>query len=139
MLTNKTQTETDTYYDDETNTGFAQAPQMMLLPYYFEWPREMVYISDAYSGFSEWVEDITKTNWILDTQDEDKITDRGEFVIDDPQQQEDNPVLIEGVQLPFHPGTFVYGTGDPSTGGFTFTNAYFVSLLGVDKLWRFLY
>lgn len=110
------------------------APQMMLLPHYFEWPREMVYISDAYSGFSEWVEDITKTNWILDTQDEDKITDRGEFVIDDPQQQEDNPVLIEGVQLPFHPGTFVYGTGDPSTGGFTFTNAYFVSLLGVDKL-----
>ena len=114
--------------------GEGIAPQMMLLPYYFEWPREMIHISQAYSGFSEWVEDVTKTNWIIDTQDPQKVTDRGEFVIDDPQQQQDNPILIEGVELPIQRSTFVYGSGDPNTGGYTFHNAYFISLLGVDKL-----
>ncbi len=110
------------------------APQMMLLPYYFEWPQEEVHISNAYSGFSDWVEDITKTNWILDTQDKDKITERGDFVIDDPQQHEDDPVLVEGVDLPVKPEKFIYGSGDPSTGGFTFNNAYFIDLTGVGKL-----
>ena len=59
--------------------GEGTAPQMMLLPKYFEWPQEGVYINDTYSGFSEWVADVTKTDWILNSQDESLITDRGDL------------------------------------------------------------
>lgn len=55
------------------------APQMMLLPAYFEWPQEEVYICDAYEGFNEWVQDAAKTQWIMASQIEKKITDRGDL------------------------------------------------------------
>ncbi len=59
--------------------GIATVPQMMLLPYYFEWPREEVWIANAYEGFSDWVSDITATNWIYDTQAPGNVVDRGNF------------------------------------------------------------
>ena len=55
------------------------APQKMLLPIYFEWPQEEVYIKDAYNGFEEWVADIEQTDWIFTSQDELTVTDRGDF------------------------------------------------------------
>ena len=91
LLTNKTQTETDTYYDDETNTGFAQAPQMMLLPYYFEWPQENKWIQDAYSGFADWVSDASKTDWIKTSQTKDLIVERGDFI-----EESTNPTVDPG-------------------------------------------
>ena len=68
-----------------TNNAFkgkdegSKAPQMMLLPDYFEWPQEQKYIKEAYTGFADWVQDVTKTDWILTTQKEDMITDRGDL------------------------------------------------------------
>ena len=62
---------------DQDYTESGNAPQMMLLPYYFEWPQEQTKISVAYNGFEEWVQDITKTSWIIDSQDADLVTDRG--------------------------------------------------------------
>ena len=59
--------------------GEGTAPQMMLLPEYFEWPLEQAYICDAYSGFTDWVEDVSQTNWILNSQVSDKVTDRGDL------------------------------------------------------------
>ncbi len=91
LLTNKTQTETDTYYDDETNTGFAQAPQMMLLPYYFEWPQENKWIQDAYTGFADWVSDASKTDWIKTGQDKNLIVERGDFI-----EESTNPTVDPG-------------------------------------------
>ena len=91
LLTNKTQTETDTYYDDETNTSFAQAPQMMLLPYYFEWPQEEKWIQDAYTGFADWVSDASKTDWIKTSQTKDLIVERGDFI-----EESTNPTVDPG-------------------------------------------
>ena len=62
---------------DFTRTG--TAPQMMLLPIYFEWPKEMVPIIDAYEGFSSWVEDYTQVDWINTTQVENLTVDRGDL------------------------------------------------------------
>lgn len=91
LLTNKTQTETDTYYDEETNTSFAQAPQMMLLPYYFEWPQEEKWIQDAYSGFADWVSDASKTDWIKTGQAKNLIVERGDFI-----EESTNPTVDPG-------------------------------------------
>ncbi len=64
-----------------SNGAYAEgvAPQMMLLPDYFEWPQEGIYISDAYNGFNEWVQDITQTDWIFTSQDDQIVTERGDF------------------------------------------------------------
>ena len=58
------------------------APQMMLLPEYFEWPQEEVYIKEAYDKFEEWVSDVNATDWILTSQNEISVTDRGDFAIE---------------------------------------------------------
>ena len=60
------------------------APQMMLLPNYFEWPRELTKINLAYTKFQEWVEDITQTDWIVNSQEPDLITERGNIGPNDP-------------------------------------------------------
>ena len=58
--------------------GEGYAPQMILLPDYFEWPQERKYIAEAYKDFADWVQDITKTDWIF-SQESDSITDRGDL------------------------------------------------------------
>ena len=59
-----------------------EAPQMMLLPDYFEWPQELVYINDAYEDFMNWVQDVTQVDWIYTSQIEKNITDRGDLYIE---------------------------------------------------------
>jgi hypothetical protein len=85
----------------------SNAPQMMLLPDYFEWPQERMYIKDAYSGFEEWVQDVTKTDWILTTQVADKITDRGDLK---PEVTPETPAeVLETIKLnPKSDTVFVY-------------------------------
>ena len=61
---------------------------MMLLPWYFEWPQENEWIQDAYSGFSAWVQDAAQTNWILTSQDDNLIVERGDF-----SSEEATPVI----------------------------------------------
>lgn len=48
-------------HDDYTTIG--TPPQMMLLPISFQWPREGVYIENAYPEFKKWVSDKSITNW----------------------------------------------------------------------------
>ena len=70
-----------------TATGSYQegyAPQMMLLPNYFEWPQERKYINDAYTKFQDWVSDVTKTDWIVNSQVPALITERGNLGPNDP-------------------------------------------------------
>ena len=70
-----------------TATGSYQegyAPQMMLLPNYFEWPQEEKYINLAYTKFQDWVSDITKTDWIVNSQEPTLITERGNIGPNDP-------------------------------------------------------
>ena len=82
------------------------APQMMLLPDYFEWPQEQKYIKEAYTKFTEWVEDVTKTDWILNSQEAALITDRGNL---EPVVTPDTPseVTQSFEIMPIH-GTFSY-------------------------------
>lgn len=69
-----------TYKDKDNTTDETQlAPQMMLLPVYFEWPQEEVSIRTAYEDFDLWVSDVTATHWIISSQIEKNITDRGEL------------------------------------------------------------
>ena len=80
IISSKPQTgSADGYYYQE---GYA--PQMMLLPNYFEWPQELKRIDLAYSSFQEWVEDITQTDWIVNSQEPDLITERGNIGPNDP-------------------------------------------------------
>ncbi len=84
-----------------TETG--NAPQMMLLPVTFEWPQEMHAIKLAYTGFMDWVEDVTKTGWIYDTQVPDSVTDRGDFTPkDDPNIKEEEESQEYGESIPLH-------------------------------------
>ena len=84
-----------------TETG--NAPQMMLLPVTFEWPQEMHSIKRAYTGFMDWVEDVTKTGWIYDTQVPDSVTDRGDFTPkDDPNIKEEEESQEYGESIPLH-------------------------------------
>lgn len=106
------------------------APQMMLLPEYFEWPREKTHISTAYTAFSDWVSDITKTSWILDSQVSENITDRGDLKPDVPIEEE-NPNLIETIEVPIQRTPFHFDDPDQP---YDFDNAYFVSLLGIKEL-----
>jgi hypothetical protein len=117
----------------KTNKDQSTAPQMMLLPKFFEWPQEYVHITDAYTGFSDWVSDITKTSWILDTQVAEKVTDRGDLKPDNPQEAVD-PTLIEGVSVPFHGGQFIYINPDDPTDTYTYNNGVFISLAGIQEL-----
>lgn len=64
--------------DKETST----APQMMLLPDYFEWPQEEIHITEAYEGFAEWVQDVDAVDWIFTSQIEKNITDRGDLYVE---------------------------------------------------------
>lgn len=50
-------------------------PQMMLLPTYFKWAREMTPIEQAYTNFTQWVSDATATGWI-NTYVSSKVTER---------------------------------------------------------------
>ena len=85
----------------------SNAPQMMLLPDYFEWPQERMYIKEAYSGFEDWVQDVTKTDWILTTQVENMITDRGDLK---PEVTPETPAeVLETIKLnPKSDTVFVY-------------------------------
>ncbi|MCH5175618.1 MAG: DUF4842 domain-containing protein [Prevotellaceae bacterium] len=54
------------YHNKEKNddyTTIGTPPQMMLLPISFQWPREGVYIENAYPEFTKWVNDKSVTNW----------------------------------------------------------------------------
>ncbi len=105
--------------------GKAPAPQMILLPDYFEWPREQMYIKEAYSGFKDWVEDVTKTDWILTSQKEDMITDRGDLK---PEVTPETPAeVLENVKLnPEEGKVFEY---DATT---TFQYGIFLDLSGIQ-------
>ena len=116
-----------------TSKDTPTAPQMMLLPKYFEWPQEETHITEAYTGFADWVSDITKTSWILDSQVPEKVTDRGDLKPENPQEAVD-PSLIEGVEVPFHGGQFIYVNPDDPDDTFTFTNGIFISLAGIKEL-----
>ncbi len=74
-----TQTNATIISSNKPYTQTGTAPQMMLLPYYFEWPQELVPIYNAYGGFQEWVTNISETDWIANSQVEKYITERGDF------------------------------------------------------------
>jgi len=57
------------------------APQMMLLPNYYEWAQELTPIEEAYPNFTQWVSDATATDWIS-SKISSKVTSRG---IETPQ------------------------------------------------------
>ena len=65
-----------------TNKETTVAPQMMLLPVYFEWPQEEIHITEAYDGFAEWVQDVDAVDWIFTSQIEKNITDRGDLYVE---------------------------------------------------------
>jgi len=115
----------------DTTKTTSTAPQMMLLPNYFEWAREMIPLREAYTGFSDWVADITKTSWILDTQVPGKVTDRGNLQPEDPQEAQD-PTLMEGVEVPIQHGDFTFDEGGPDE--WTWHNGIFVSFEGIGEL-----
>lgn len=87
-----------------TNKETSAAPQMMLLPAYFEWPQEMISIRDAYEDFDLWVSDVTATHWIVSSQIEKNITDRGEL------WDESNQGIIVGTEsmVVIYPVDFTY-------------------------------
>lgn len=116
----------------DTTKTTSTAPQMMLLPNYFEWAREMIPLREAYTGFGDWVADITKTSWILDTQVPAKITDRGDLQPDDPQEARD-PTLIEGVEVPIQHGDFTFPATE-TEGEYVYHNGIFVSFAGIGEL-----
>ena len=94
-----------TYKDLDNTTDETQlAPQMMLLPAYFEWPQEMISIRDAYEDFDLWVSDVTATHWIVSSQIEKNITDRGEL------WDESNQGIIVGTEsmVVIYPVDFTY-------------------------------
>lgn len=105
--------------------GKASAPQMILLPDYFEWPQEQMYIKEAYAGFKDWVEDVTKTDWILTSQKEDMITDRGDLT---PEVAPEAPTeVLKNFPLnPDHNRDFQY---DPRT---TYTNCVYLDLTEIQ-------
>ena len=65
-----------------TNKDTPTAPQMMLLPDYFEWPQEQIHITEAYDGFAEWVQYVDAVDWIFTSQIEKNITDRGDLYVE---------------------------------------------------------
>ncbi len=124
LLSNRS--EVDSYYDTDEypRTSQTLAPQMMLLPWYFEWPQEEEYINDAYTGFSDWVSDVTKTNWITSTQNKSLIVERGDFITN---YEEDTPVdpgtlVVTKTLTPQHERTYTY---DAAT---TYNNAVYIPL-----------
>ena len=109
--------------DSFKGKGQGTAPQMMLLPDYFEWPQEQKYIVEAYTGFSEWVQDVTKTSWILDSQVEELITDRGDLT---PSISPEAPSEVtESIVLNPQRGTFTY---TDNAGSHTYNNGIFLDL-----------
>jgi len=80
--------------DVETST----APQMMLLPDYFEWPQEEVHISEAYEEFSSWVSDVNAVDWIFTSQIERDITDRGDLYVETNLTRIVGTVDLTGIQ-----------------------------------------
>ena len=108
--------------------GEGTAPQMMLLPDYFEWPQEQKYIVEAYTGFDEWVQDVTKTNWILDSQVENMITDRGDLT---PSISPEAPTEVtESIGLTPQSGlTFTY---TDAAGEHTYRHGIFLDLSGIQ-------
>ncbi|MBR3027087.1 MAG: Ig-like domain-containing protein [Bacteroidales bacterium] len=113
--------------DSFKGKGQGTAPQMMLLPDYFEWPQEQKYIVEAYTGFSEWVQDVTKTNWILDSQVEDLITDRGDLT---PTTSPEVPTEVtETIDLDPKRGTFTY---TDAQGNHTYNNGIFLDLSSIQ-------
>ena len=113
---------------DQEYTVSGNAPQMMLLPYYFEWPQEQTKISVAYNGFEEWVQDITKTSWIIDSQDADLVTDRGVTPDVEPEEyyQEETIGLRNSIT---NNATFTY---TDSSGNHHYTNGSHISLTDIS-------
>ena len=100
------------------------APQMMLLPDYFEWPLEQTYIKDAYAKFTDWVEDVTKTDWILNSQEAALVTDRGNL---EPTINPDTPSEVkESFELKPTTGTFSFTGSNGRT--VTYYNGIFLPL-----------
>lgn len=113
IISSKPQTGTA---DGSYQEGYA--PQMMLLPNYFEWPQERTYINHAYTKFQEWVEDITKTDWIVNSQEPALITERGNIGPNDPTAP--TPV-DESIVLEHRP-----------TGGITLNNTHYNNSVLLD-------
>lgn len=129
-----TPTSSYTYNDDkETNT----APQMMLLPWYFEWPQEQIHIKAAYTGFADWVQDYTQTTWIVDTQVPANITDRGEFVVEEDSGSGSSSSETGQTSETFSlnvttPASFSYTDDNNNTT--TYTNVAYIDLTGYKDL-----
>lgn len=65
--------QAEEYEQGKGTTG--TAPHMMLLPIDFQWPQEGVLISEAYKKFKDWVDNVDKTEW-CNNYEEDLITRR---------------------------------------------------------------
>ena len=113
---------------DQNYTESGNAPQMMLLPYYFEWPQEQTKISVAYNGFEEWVQDITKTSWIIDSQDADLVTDRGVTPDVEPEVHYQEQTIGLGNSIRNN-ASFSY---TDSNGYHHYNNGSHISLTGID-------
>ena len=114
IISSKPQTgSADGYYYQE---GYA--PQMMLLPNYFEWPRELTKINLAYTKFQEWVSDITQTDWIVNSQEPALITERGNIGPNDPTA----PTPVDQSIVLTH----------RSTGGITLNNTHYNNSVLLD-------
>ncbi len=132
VLTNKNPNTYEDYTDrDKSNKpGIANAPQMMLFPYYFEWPKEQIWIQDAYAGFAAWVQDATLTGWILD-KTEGKIVKRNDYTDPDDETVIVNPdlkVIDVNISIPNSPTEYKY---DNAT---TYKNAFFLSVSENDVI-----
>ena len=114
IISSKPQTgSADGYYYQE---GYA--PQMMLLPNYFEWPRELTKINLAYTKFQKWVSDITQTDWIVNSQEPALITERGNIGPNDPTA----PTPVDQSIVLTH----------RSTGGITLNNTHYNNSVLLD-------
>ena len=118
---------------DQEYTVSGNAPQMMLLPYYFEWPQEQINISDAYNkddshGFEKWVQDINQTSWIIDSQVAENVTDRGVSPDVEPEEyyQEETIGLRNSIT---NNATFTY---TDSSGNHHYTNGSHISLTDIS-------
>ena len=43
-----------------------KAPQMLILPYNWNWPKELTNISKTYPNFGEWGKNYTNSGWVND-------------------------------------------------------------------------
>ncbi len=64
----------DGYQTSVTGPDKGAAPQMLILPYDWQWPTELTNITDAYPGFGEWGANYTNSSWV-NTKVADKVVE----------------------------------------------------------------